>query len=169
MRRVFQRLRWGSVAIVLAVVGGDSPAAQEPGGFGTLQLFTGARIIVGDGRVVEDAALLVRGDQIIDVGQADTVGTPTGAMEVDLTGQTVMPALVNTHAHLGWEGYTSWGLANFTRDTLIDHLHRHAYYGVGTIISTGSDLEDVALEVRQAQRLGEVGGARYLVSPDWVQ
>ena len=76
-----------------------------------------------------------------------------------------MPALVNTHAHLGWEGYTSWGSANFTRDTLIDHLHRHAYYGVGTIISTGSDLEDVALEVRQAQRLGEVGGARYLVSP----
>ena len=86
MRRVFQRLRWGSVAIVLAVAGGDSPSAQEPGGFGTLQLFTGARIIVGDGRVVEDAALLVRGDQIIDVGQADTVGTPTGAMEVDLTG-----------------------------------------------------------------------------------
>ena len=84
---------------------------------------------------------------------------------VDLARRTVMPALVNTHAHLGWEAYTSWGSEHFTRENLIDHLHRHAYYGVGTIISTGSDREEIALEVRAAQRAGEVGGARYLVSP----
>ena len=62
-------------------------------------------------------------------------------------------------------GYTGWGSDRFTRDNLIDHLYRHAYYGVGTIISTGSDREAIALDVREAQRLGEVGGARYLVSP----
>ena len=90
---------------------------------------------------------------------------PPEARVVDLTGRTVMPALVNTHAHLGWEKYTRWGSENFTRENLIDHLHRHAYYGVGTVISTGSDLEEIALEVRQAQRVGEVAGARYLVSP----
>ena len=48
---------------------------------------------------------------------------------------------------------------------MIDHLYRHAYYGVGTIISTGSDKEDVALRVRLEQRKGNIGGARYHLSP----
>ena len=103
--------------------------------------------------------------RIVRVGNAGEVQAPPEATVVDLAGRTVMPALVNTHAHLGWERYTSWGSENFTRENLVDHLHRHAYYGVGTIISTGSDLEEIALEVRQAQRVGEVAGARYLVSP----
>ena len=137
------------------------PAAATPG----VRLFTGGRVIVGDGRVIEDAAFLVRGDLIVRVGNAGEVAAPPEASVVDLTGRTVMPALVDTHAHLGWERYASWGSENFTRENLVDHLHRHAYYGVGTIISTGSDLEEIALEVRQAQRVGEVEGARYLVSP----
>ena len=156
------------VALVLLAgivrVAAGQPADPAASG-AAVRLFTGGRVIVGDGRVVEDAAFLVRGDRIVRVGSAGEVPAPPEASVVDLTGRTVMPALVNTHAHLGWERYTSWGSEHFTRENLVDHLHRHAYYGVGTIISTGSDLEEVALEVRQAQRVGEVGGARYLVSP----
>ncbi len=153
--------------VLLAAIGcGDGSAGPDAGPAApTTQLFTGAHVIVGDGRIIDDAAFLVRGDQIVQVGPAGEVATPPEAHVVDLSGRTVMPALVNTHAHLGWERYTSWGSQNFTRDNLIDHLHRHAYYGVGTIISTGSDIEEIALEVKQAQRLGEVQGARYLVSP----
>ena len=81
------------------------PAAATPG----VRLFTGGRVIVGDGRVIEDAAFLVRGDLIVRVGNAGEVPAPPEASVVDLTGRTVMPALVNTHAHLGWERYTSWG------------------------------------------------------------
>ena len=129
------------------------------------RVFTGARLIVGDGAVIEDASFVVKRDLITEVGESRVVDVPAGARVVDLTGQTVMPALVNTHAHLGWEKYSSWGSENFTRENLIDHLDRHAYYGVGTIISTGSDKEEVALRVRHDQRVGTVGGARYLVSP----
>ena len=82
-----------------------------------------------------------------------------------LQGRTVMPALVNAHSHLGWEKYTSWGSANFTRENLIDHLNRHAYYGVGTVISTGSDREEIALQVQLEQRLGQIGGAHFVPSP----
>ena len=138
-----------------------APAVSTP----AVQLFTGGRLIVGDGRVIEEAAFLVRDDLIVRVGSAGEVTAPPEARVVDLTGRTVMPALVNTHAHLGWEQYASWGAENFTRENLVDHLHRHAYYGVGTVISTGSDIEEIALEVRRAQRVGEVEGARYLVSP----
>ena len=162
--------RRAALVVALALLTGIAPgaAAEQPDPAASapaLRLFTGGRVIVGDGRVIEDAAFLVRGDLIVQVGNAGDVQAPPGASVVDLTGRTVMPALVNTHAHLGWERYTSWGAENFTRENLVDHLHRHAYYGVGTIISTGSDLEEIAIEVRQAQRVGEVAGARYLVSP----
>ncbi len=130
-----------------------------------LRLFTGARLILGNGDVLDEGALLVRDDRIVEVGDVGEVVVPPDARLVDLSGKTVMPALVNTHAHLGWEAYERWGSEQFTRDNLIDHLDRHAYYGVGTIISTGSDIEEIALEVRQAQWVGEVDGARYLVSP----
>ena len=158
----------GLVVLVLmtGIAGGADAQQLEPAASSAaVRLFTGARVIVGDGRVIDEAAFLVRGDLIVRVATAGEVTAPPAASVVDLTGRTVMPALVNTHAHLGWERYASWGSGNFTRDNLVDHLHRHAYYGVGTIISTGSDLEEIALEVRLAQRVGEVGGARYLVSP----
>ncbi|MEE2636857.1 MAG: amidohydrolase family protein [Acidobacteriota bacterium] len=167
MRFVRIATRYLGLAVLCGLVGLNLVWAQSEvqDSGATTRVFAGARVIVGDGAVIEDAALVVRGDQILDVGDVNEIATPLGATVVDLAGRTVIPALVNTHAHLGWEGYTSWGSENFTRENLIDHLYRHAYYGVGTIISTGSDREEIALEVRQAQRLGAVGGARYLVSP----
>ena len=163
------RRRAVRLAVLALLAGAAWPAHGQPPDPATsapvVRLFTGGRVIVGDGRVLEEGAFLVRGERIVRVGSAAEVTAPPGASVVDLTGRTVMPALVNTHAHLGWESYSSWGSGNFTRENLVDHLHRHAYYGVGTIISTGSDREEIALEVRHAQRAGEVGGARYLVSP----
>jgi imidazolonepropionase-like amidohydrolase len=73
-----------------------------------------------------------------------------------------MPAIVNAHSHLGWEKYTSWGAQNFTRENLIDHLYRHAYYGVGTVVSTASDRQSIGLKVALDQKLGRIGGARYV-------
>ena len=166
-----RRARRGAIWLVaLALLAGTAgEAGVQPPDSGAAApaalLFTGARVIVGDGRVIEGAEFLVRDGVIVRVGSAGELTAAPGATVVDLSGRTVMPALVNTHAHLGWERYTSWGSENFTRENLVDHLHRHAYYGVGTVISTGSDLEEIALEVRLAQRVGEVGGARYLVSP----
>ncbi len=153
------------IALLLATACAPPGTSREPSAAADVRVFTGARLIVGDGAVIENASFVVQDDIITNVGPASEVQVPAGATVVDLTGRTVMPALVNTHAHLGWEKYTSWGAENFTRDNLIDHLERHAYYGVGTIISTGSDREEIALQVRREQKAGEVGGARYLVSP----
>jgi imidazolonepropionase-like amidohydrolase len=151
--------------LLLAACAPPDTPRQPRGAEPDMLFFTGARLIVGNGAVIESAAFVVEDDMITAVGQVGEIEMPPAARMVDLTGRTVIPALVNTHAHLGWEGYTSWGSENFTRENLIDHLDRHAYYGVGTIISTGSDIEEIALQVRREQRVGEFGGARYLVSP----
>lgn len=125
-------------------------------------MFEGARLVVGDGTVVEDAAFVVVGDRITEVGRVAEVRGPPGSTTVDLGGHTVIPALIDAHAHLGYEGYTGWGADHYGRANLIDHLDRYAYYGIGAVLSAGSDPDDLALELQAAQRAGEVGGARFL-------
>lgn len=151
------------LSIAAACAGPESQTRQEQTAIGTL--FTGARVIVGDGTVIEGADFLVQDHKFMELGKAGSVRAAPGIATVDLDGRTIMPAIVNAHSHLGWEKYTSWGSENFTRENLIDHLYRHAYYGVGTVISTGSDREEIALAVQHDQRLGKVGGAHYVVQP----
>jgi imidazolonepropionase-like amidohydrolase len=139
-----------------------APAAQQ--NERRTQVFRGARVIVGDGRVIEDAAFAIRDGLIVQVGRSSEV-RPVDAAVMDVKGKTVMPAIVNAHTHLGWEAYTSWGSQNFTRENLIDHLNRHAYYGVGTVVSTATDRQSIGLAVQLDQRLGKVGGARYVPEP----
>ena len=122
-----------ALAACVPVSGQAPPAAQNDR---RPLLLDGARIIVGDGRVIDSAALLVQDGLVIEIGRSGGLAAPRGATVVNVKGKTIMPAIVNAHTHLGWEKYTSWGAQNFTRQNLIDHLYRHAYYGVGTVIST---------------------------------
>lgn len=115
--------------------------------------------------MIEDGALLVEDDRIAAVGEAGDIplreGDP-GFARVELSGRTVIPALIDSHAHLGYEGYTGWGAEHYSRANLLDHLHRYAYYGFGAVLSAGADPEDLALELQEDQRSGEVRGARFL-------
>lgn len=125
-------------------------------------LFEGARLILGDGSRIENGAFLVNGDRFAAVGSAGELPAPPGAGRVDLSGKTVIPAMIDAHAHLGFEGYGSWGAENYTRENVVDHLKRYAYYGFGAVYSTGTDPADLLQELQGAQREGEVGGARVL-------
>ena len=104
----------------------------------SVTVFEGARVIVGDGsEPIEDGALVVENDRVTQVGRRGEIQVPEGAARVDLTGKTVMPAIVNAHMHLG-----------ATREDLIGQLEHSAYYGVGTVLSLGLDSSEVSLEVR---------------------
>jgi imidazolonepropionase-like amidohydrolase len=77
------------------------------------------------------------------VGRRGQVRVPPGAARVDLTGKTVMPAKVDLHGHIGFQHDTDGTMAKeyFTRENLVDHLQRLAYYGISGIIGIG-DLVD---------------------------
>src|SRR5687768_10938995 len=90
--------------------------------------FEGARLIVGDGRVIENATLVVDGAKIAQAGAAADVRVPAGAARVSLAGKTVMPMIIDTHVHL-----------SETRDALIRDLRMRAYYGVSAALSMGTD------------------------------
>ena len=156
-------MNWGVVVafgLAASLTTGCALSDSDPGS-ATL-LFEGARLVLGDGRTIENGALLVEGDRILEVGSTGEVTAPPGATTIDLAGKTIIPALIDAHAHLGYEGYTSWGSQNYSRENLIEHLERYAYYGFGAVFSAGSDPEDLAIELQRAQREGKVGGARFL-------
>jgi imidazolonepropionase-like amidohydrolase len=117
-------------------------------------LYDGARLIVADGSVIEDGAFVVRDGRIAAVGRKGAVALPAGAARVDLTGKTVMPAMINAHVHIGYEGYTSWGAENYTPQNVLNHLEREAFYGVGATQSVGSSPLEPALEFERDQRAG---------------
>src|SRR5262245_41997132 len=66
-------------------------------------LFRGARVIVGDGRVIDDGAFVIQDGLLMQVGRSGEVTAPPDAVAMDVRGKTIMPALVNAHSHLGWE------------------------------------------------------------------
>ena len=124
-------------------------ASQAPAGRDVV-LFEGARLIDGNGRApIESSAFLVENNTFTRVGRKGELRVPAGAMKVDLTGKTVMPALVDPHNHIGYTNQKT-GVSskeNFTRATLIDHLQRYAYYGVTATMSMGLDRWDVNPEM----------------------
>lgn len=62
--------------------------------------FTNARIITMEGEeVIEDGTLLVNNNKIEAIGTE--VNLPEGTMTIDASGKTIMPGLVDAHAHIG--------------------------------------------------------------------
>jgi imidazolonepropionase-like amidohydrolase len=69
---------------------------------GTIAL-TGGRIITVDDqdRVIEKGTVIVNGNRIEEVGPAGEVEIPSGAEVIDVSGKTIMPGIVDVHAHIG--------------------------------------------------------------------
>jgi imidazolonepropionase-like amidohydrolase len=121
---------WMAGLFTSIVVEAQQPAATT--------VFEGARLIVGDGSApIADSAFFVENGRFTAVGRKGQLKAPAGAARVDLTGKTVMPAIIDAHKHLA-----------VTRDALVDQLQHLAYYGIGAAMSLGQDVGDVAYQVR---------------------
>ena len=63
---------------------------------------TGARIVTmadKSGGIIDNGVVLVENDRIKAVGKADDIAIPAGAKTVDVVGKTIIPGLVDAHAH----------------------------------------------------------------------
>jgi imidazolonepropionase-like amidohydrolase len=134
----------------LLVTACSEPAVEntEPVPVSNAIIYEGARLIVGNGNVIENASFSVEDGVFVNVGLTAAMTSPAGATRVDLSGMTVMPAIIDTHVHL-----------STTRDALIEDLTQRARLGIVAAQSLGSDGLEVPLELRD-----EVipGAARYL-------
>src|SRR5688572_12440036 len=127
------------------------PAGEPRETAGTAVLFEGSRLIAGDGAApIESSAFIVENGRITASGRKGELQLPAGASRIDLTGKTVMPALVDAHSHLGYTDVTrmTTTAANYTRENLVDHLRRYAYYGIAATLSMGVDRGELPFELR---------------------
>jgi imidazolonepropionase-like amidohydrolase len=114
-------------------------------------LFEGARLITGDGSVpIENSAFLIENNRISKIGKKGQIPLPSGAVRMDLAGKTVMPGIVDAHSHPGYTIVKTnrTEKETYTRENLVDHMKRLAYYGVAATMSLGVDRGDIPFQVR---------------------
>lgn len=129
--------------------------------------FVGARLIIGDQSTpIENGTLVMQGGRITAIGRAGSVAVPAGARRIASAGRTIMPALVNAHVHIGYEGYGSWSAKNYTPQNVLDHLRRQAFYGVAATQTVGSSPTEASLAFVRDQQAGRFAVAsRFFFMP----
>ena len=151
-------LVWFGALILAAALAAERGSAQTV-------LFEAERVIVGDGSAaIEGAAFLVENGTITRIGRKQEIALPAGATRIDLGDKTVMPALISTHVHPGFQMGLGYFSKNFTRENIVDDLNRALYFGVSTVMSQGIERGDVMFDIRADQAAGRLGGARLLLA-----
>jgi imidazolonepropionase-like amidohydrolase len=149
-------------AVFLVRIPAQAPAAD------TIAL-TGALLIDGTGRApIDQATLVIRGGRVDAVGTRAAVAIPAGATRVDLAGKTIVPGLVNAHAHVNSDATSKRPV----RDQLVAQLRLYADYGVTTTVVLGAgaagDVPD-AVRLRGEQDQGPLDRARMFVAPPSIR
>ena len=156
---------FGLTAMAVGCGGGEpvpEPVEMTPG----LQAFVGGRIIDGTGAAaIEDGVLVVRDGRIEAVGTSDSVTVPADAEQIDVSGRTIMPGMVNAHGHVNKiQGLEQ---VDYTEAQVERQLGLYARYGVTTVFSLGGDGPE-SMMVRDRQDSTNLEHARIYVAGNIV-
>jgi imidazolonepropionase-like amidohydrolase/ABC-type multidrug transport system permease subunit len=123
-------------------------------------LIRGARIFVGDSKVIENGAVLVRGGKIAAVYENSGPDPKTlNAETVEAAGKTILPGLIDVHIHLsGPAGFYPDNSNSDPEKMMQRNLAAYLYSGVTTVRSVGDPL-DIILKLRSTVNSGEILGA----------
>jgi imidazolonepropionase-like amidohydrolase len=127
-------------------------------------LIENARIIIGDGTVLESASIGVIDDRIQWIS---TEGSDLreAAITINGDGMTVMPGLFDTHVHMIDELYSrnEQSLKAYMDVTLPHWLNGMLLHGVTTIRALGDPIEESLLIKRRVEQ-GQIVGPRIVAS-----
>jgi imidazolonepropionase-like amidohydrolase len=148
-------------ALVLALLVSCARAfAAEPA---PARAFVGARLWDGRGQAIDDATLLVRDGRVEAVGPASAVVVPKDAERISLSGRTIVPGLVNAHAHVGETRGLRASADLYSRENVLAQLGLYARYGVTSVVSLGGD-QEAGFRIRDEQDTARLDRARLFVA-----
>ncbi len=128
-------------------------------------LIRDARLFLGDGTVIEQGSVLIKHGKIAEIytGQAPDAKS-LKADPIDAAGKTLLPGLIDVHAHLGSPGGYWEDPKEYEKiEAFIDReLAAYLYSGVTAVKSLG-DATDMILKHRAILRSGEKQGAELFV------
>jgi Tol biopolymer transport system component/imidazolonepropionase-like amidohydrolase len=117
--------------------------------------FTNARIITMNGdEVIENGTVVVERDRIVRVGPTDEVTIPRGVRIFDISGKTIIPGLIDAHAHAG---YTA---LDITPDRLWEYEAQLAF-GVTTTMDPSASTQMVYALSEQVEAGRMIGPRLY--------
>ncbi len=125
-------------------------------------LYQNANIIVGDGTVIPNGSVLIRGGKIAQIFQTPPTDTKSLEAEViNASGKTLMPGLIDMHVHIGAPGGVyddpkKYAYPNAGKRRLAAYL----YSGITAVRSTG-DFLDSSIDLRAEIRSGSYLGAEF--------
>jgi imidazolonepropionase-like amidohydrolase len=121
---------------------------------GEIRVLRNFTLIDGTGREPRpSAAMIIKEGRIEWLGPASQLKVPPSAEVVDLSGQYVMPGIINLHGHIGNTVDLTQDKKFFTRENIERNLRTYASYGVTTVLSMGTD-QDLIFKLREEQRAG---------------
>jgi imidazolonepropionase-like amidohydrolase len=125
------------IMLLPALAGAQSVAmALQPD-----RIFSGARLYESG------EWLLIKDGYVVEIVSTEAE-LPPDTDKLRLNGKTIIPALIDAHAHLGYQSVNSWGAENYGEANLLDNLAQYAYYGFSTVFSAGSDPVALINELR---------------------
>jgi imidazolonepropionase-like amidohydrolase len=170
--RLCARLAPVAAACVLMLSGASRAQAPK-----TLALVGGMLLTGYEVPPVHHAAIVVEGNRIAQAGPASEVTIPPDATIIDTNGRTMLPGLIETHAHLvilGHGDYPRWfaWIDKQGRDKMLPRVMEISakqllMAGVTTAIDLGAPLEAI-LSIRDRIGKAEIAGPRMLVSGPWL-
>lgn len=128
-------------------------------------IYNGTLIDGNGGESIPNAAILIKENQIIEVGSEDSISVPPGEIKrVDAHGMFILPGFIDTHVHIMANGFKM-------EDTIYNPLSFYFYRGVANLrqtINAGvTTVRDAGLADRGVKRAVEEGlivGPRMLIS-----
>jgi imidazolonepropionase-like amidohydrolase len=130
-------------------------------------LIRGARIFIGDGRVIESGGVLIKRGKIEEVFEGETPSAEAlKATVIEGSGKTLLPGLIDMHVHLGAPAAVYESQKDLAPEKLMPRaLVAQLYSGVTTVKSVGDGLDE-SLKLRASIATGErMGAALYVCGP----
>ncbi|OFV95875.1 MAG: hypothetical protein A3F68_01035 [Acidobacteria bacterium RIFCSPLOWO2_12_FULL_54_10] len=133
--------------------------AQQVGTSSPVTVIQGATLIDPvAGTSIPDSVIVIEGQNIKQIGNANNFKVPTGARVIDATGKTILPGMFSLHGHVGRSEGLESGQQFYNRERIQRDANAYLYYGITHMISLGLDW-DPMYGFLADQRAGKVGGA----------
>ncbi len=116
-----------------------------------------ARILDGNGGVIENGSIVVQGNRIVAVNQGSS--SVDGALVIDAQGRSVMPGFIDAHRHI----ITGEDPAAWLADDAEAAMQAFLEAGFTTLLSAG-DAPQQILELRRMTAENELAGPRIIAA-----
>lgn len=142
-------MRRASLALFVTLLLVQQASAQD-------LVVTNARVIIGDGRVIERGSVVVRGGRIATVSAG--VAPAQGARTVDAKGMSVMPGFIDAHRHIVPGDSDRW-----LKEDAATRMREFLESGYTTLMSGGGPVPGI-VQLKEKIEKGEIKGPRIITS-----